>query len=106
MSPATRQPQLFLLGQLLSELNSKIPLKHRRGHVCGHAVNRTDRPAERDPWVEVSREAILDRAAGPSPPGRVALVCDAGLGKTTNLAWLQARLADRRRLSALLRLDS
>ena len=44
---------------------------------------------------------------GEQPPHRSALICDAGLGKSTNMEWLQRQLAERggRRLPLLLRLE-
>src|SRR5262249_52535970 len=41
------------------------------------------------------REELCQQTTGDRPLHRVGLVCDAGLGKTTNLQWLAAHLAGR-----------
>ena len=59
-------------------------------------------------WRPVERPAVLKTAGGTTPWRRVGLVCDAGLGKTTNMEWLYAHLCDhtyRSRIPFLLRLD-
>ena len=105
---------LFLLGQELSELAGVDDPELRRFHVCGGVsekmpdeVRRPGQP-ERDPWVRVERRVIRAQAAGHTPRKRVALVCDAGLGKTTNLEWLAAAMVgepESRQIPLLLRLD-
>ena len=105
---------LFLLGQELSELAGVDDPELRRFHVCGGVsekmpdeVRRPGQP-ERDPWVRVECRVIRAQAAGHTPRKRVALVCDAGLGKTTNLEWLAAAMVgepESRQIPLLLRLD-
>jgi formylglycine-generating enzyme required for sulfatase activity len=92
-------PLLFLLGQQLSQLVGVDDQKQRQFHVCGGVSGRVPDDAreragtERDPWVRLERRSLRPEAAGRSPRRRVALVCDAGLGKTTNLEWLAAAIA-------------
>lgn len=100
----------FLLGQKLSELIGVTDPEERRFHVCG-GVREPERrrQADRDPWQALDRDALCADAAGPSPRQRMALVCDAGLGKTTNLEWLQYRICREtasRQVPFLLRLDT
>lgn len=75
----------FLLGQKLYELTGVADCDERHFHVCGGTwENKPGRltKTERDPWKELDRDALCVEAAGPSPRQRVALVCDAGLGKS------------------------
>src|SRR5262249_21215367 len=44
---------------------------------------------------KIDRADLCGQVAGDDPPLRVGLACDAGLGKTTNMEWLQAHLAHR-----------
>jgi formylglycine-generating enzyme required for sulfatase activity len=63
---------------------------------------------QRDPWQPYQREQLCAQAAGPAPSRRMALVCSAGLGKTTNMTWLAAHIAKQpgsRQIPFLLRLD-
>jgi hypothetical protein len=110
------QPTLppFLLGQQLSELVGVDDPEQRRFHVCGGisergSAARAPAEPERNPWVRIERPAVREQAAGRTPRQRVALVCDAGLGKTTNLEWLAAAIAGEpgsRQVPLLLRLDT
>lgn len=99
----------FLLGQKLSELVGVTDPEKRRFHVCDERVPERSQDADRHSWQELERDALCAEAAGPSPPKRVALVCDAGLGKTTNMEWLACRIAKARgsrQVPFLLRLDT
>src|SRR5262249_18442884 len=63
-----------------------------------------------DPWNAIEdRSALCKEAARRTPPWkRVGLVCDAGLGKTTNLEWLGGRIAGQKggqQVPLLLQLD-
>jgi formylglycine-generating enzyme required for sulfatase activity len=106
---------LFLLGQRLSELAGVDDPDRRRFHVCGGVArqNPADNDRSEEVWQAVDRQTLHEQAAGllldRPPHRRVALVCDAGLGKTTNLQWLAARIAPgtgSRQVPFLLRLDS
>ena len=105
----TNVRSVFLLGQPLFRLVERRP--EARWHaVINEAEPRDDRrkgdftPALRPPteagtpdpehtWRRLDREELVVRLADPLPEWhRVALVCGAGLGKTTNLQWLEAAL--------------
>ena len=43
-------------------------------------------------WQAMDRQELLANPTSGNPWHRVALICDAGLGKTTNLQWLQQAL--------------
>jgi formylglycine-generating enzyme required for sulfatase activity len=102
---------LFLLGQRLSQLTGVEDPVERRFHVCGGVSAEPlpqRKPAERDLWEGLDRPVLREKAIGHTPHRRVALVCDAGLGKTTNMQWLAAGIAGERggrQLPLLLRLD-
>jgi formylglycine-generating enzyme required for sulfatase activity len=96
----TLNPELFLLDQQLSRLSDAVPLQERKAHVCGSAFDK-------DAWLPIPRPDLCAQATSDRPPLRVGLVCDAGLGKTTNLQWFQAHLVERssRQVPLLLRLE-
>ncbi|MBP3957860.1 SUMF1/EgtB/PvdO family nonheme iron enzyme [Gemmata sp. G18] len=101
MNSPTTKPLPFLLGQRLSELDTETHPEDRQRAVCGAPTESW--------WGAITRRAVLDRSAGADPPLRVALVCDAGLGKTTNLQWVEAHLGVSRgssQLPVLIRLDT
>ncbi len=113
MNSPGNTPQPFLRGQRLSQLDPVANPKERRGLVCGAVGGATPETPEsrpdRDPWQPIERSKLLELASGRARPLRVGLVCDAGLGKTTNLQWLEASLAGRPgsgTLPLLIRLDS
>jgi formylglycine-generating enzyme required for sulfatase activity len=91
---------LFLLGQQIYRLSDKVPVKDRQSQVCGASFDK-------DVWQPVVRDELCAKIIGPEPPQRVAVVCDAGLGKTTNMQWIQGQLAtdDSQQVPLLLRLD-
>ena len=96
--PILKKP--FLLGQQLKELTGVKPadLKyHLFGEEAKKAPSERDREREPkdDPWKPIdSRDDLIREASLAAPPRkRVGLVCDAGLGKTTNLEWLEAKIA-------------
>jgi hypothetical protein len=100
MSPPHDEKQLFLRGQQLSELTVVDNPEECRFHLFGDLARQPGSEvslAERsqDTWKPIdSREAFCADAARAVPPRkRVGLVCDAGLGKTTNMEWLAARIA-------------
>jgi formylglycine-generating enzyme required for sulfatase activity len=91
--------KLFLLDQQISVLPFVSDEKQRRALVCGKAVARGEQkpsPEEEYLWLPNQRREVLARARAPGEKDwrRVAVVCDAGLGKTTNLAYLEAAIAD------------
>jgi formylglycine-generating enzyme required for sulfatase activity len=104
----------FLLGQQLSQLVGVDDPRRRRTHVCGGVSSGDESPDSRqEVWQAAEREAVIHRAAGRLPDDRphlrVALVCDAGLGKTTNMQWLASHLAPgagSKQTPLLLRLDN
>src|SRR5438309_599798 len=97
MSRPTKPKQLFLLGQQLCGLTGVVDPEERRFHVCGGVSAKKPSLArgrgEPCPWTDIDRDSVRTRATGPKPWKRVALVCDAGLGKSTNLEWLCAAIA-------------
>jgi formylglycine-generating enzyme required for sulfatase activity len=91
-----RPKQLFLEGQQFRELLGIDDPDDRRYFVCGVGNapgSETRAGREKDPWQTVARSDVRARAAGAEPWRRVALVCDAGLGKTTTTWWLATALA-------------
>jgi formylglycine-generating enzyme required for sulfatase activity len=112
MNDPKKPKQLFLQSQRLSELVGVTDDWRRKQEICGKADEDEGSPEQRevrdDPWKIIDRPTIIQRAAGTEPWHRTIVVCYAGLGKSTNLAWLQAAIADdasSRRLPVLLRLD-
>src|SRR5262249_43161815 len=105
MSDERPAPKLFLLDQRLSRLSDRVKARDRKSHVCGGGgpTEKLEGPA----WEPEGRAVLVQRARGPEPRRRVALVCDAGLGKTTTLEYLRTALArpGGRQLPLLLRLD-
>jgi hypothetical protein len=101
--------KLFLLGQKLYRLKPDVPPDERKRHVCDAGFDEKAWDAElrfkTDPNGPVG---LVDRALSTEPLNRVALVCDAGLGKTTNMEWLHAHLSKPggRQLPVLIRLDT
>src|SRR5690242_17222134 len=96
-SPEPLPQQLFLRGQQLSALTGVAVPKQRCFYVCGGRSDEGEEAASprepaRDPWQPQDRTHLCQKAAGATPDRRVALVCSAGLGKTTNMAWLAARI--------------
>ena len=94
-NPRTKMP--FLTDQRLSLLTGAAdvlrcldveafrPQRDRGGF-------RGDEHAKDSPWRPLERSVWLDGLRGDGPYRRCVLVADAGLGKTTNLAWLNAAL--------------
>jgi hypothetical protein len=120
MSEAQEPRKLFLLGQQLSRLSEIVEDDQRQLHVCGRAPgttlkNREERQEEKsDPWKPLPRfpdesreKSLHDLLVGPNRSQRVALVCDAGLVKTTNMQYLEAQLTQHgcRQVPLLVRLD-
>ena len=108
--------RLFLLGQKMQRLRDRLPEDERRYHLFGD-----EKPVGKiveHPWEPELRftpqgsedrlAGIVERALSDDPWKRVALVCEAGFGKSTNMMWLQAHLAQRggRQLPLLLHLES
>jgi hypothetical protein len=100
MSDSNQSNQLFLLDQQIMRLKDDVPFGQRRYRVCGD-----ERPAEKiveNPWEsmprftdeKVPKEVGIVELARSEEWRRVALMCDAGLGKTTNLRWLQRHLCE------------
>ena len=103
---STDTRKLFLMGQELREL-AGVPIEERQFHVCGGISGKQSTskpPAEQkqtDPWTPIARSALVEQAAGKSPRRRVALVCDSGRGKTTNMRWLRVSSGAERRAGPL-----
>jgi hypothetical protein len=100
MSDGDQSKQFFLLDQQIVWLKEGVPFGQRRYHVCGD-----ERPTEKivdNPWEPVRRftdekdpnKVGIVELARSEEWRRVALVCDAGLGKTANLRWLQRHLCE------------
>jgi hypothetical protein len=85
--------QLFLLGQNLSQLMVKNPTKLLELLCEDPPTTRAEGEATQEKWKRRSRAMIVAKAASKNAPRRVALVCSAGRGKTTNMRWLQAHIA-------------
>jgi hypothetical protein len=105
----------FLLGQQIRMLTGVKP-EDQRFHIFGEDAKKA--PSERDRqnddkhefWKPIaSRDELVRDASQAVPPmKRVGLVCDAGLGKTTNMEWLEARIAEEsggRQIPYLLKLS-
>lgn len=111
MNGTPNAKQLFLLGQRLSELTGVDDADERRFHICGGVDNEKPPPERRqpnrNPWEPCERQAVRRQAGERNPSKRVGLLCDAGLGKTTNIEWLAAGIAEdrgSRQVPVLLRL--
>lgn len=104
---------LFLLRQTFSRLDPQVNGRRRRVSVCGQGARGEDTGFEKraDPiedWKPISRSEVAAMATMPGEKLRVALACDAGLGKSTNMQWLSslvARTADCHQVPLVLRLD-
>lgn len=90
MHQASHQKKKLLLnGQKLKELRGIDDSDDRRYHICGAGEKPGSdfrdeaKMRENDPWQEIGRSEILKQATAAEPQKRVALVCEAGLGKTT-----------------------
>ena len=101
----------FLLDQSFSRLDSALTAAELQRHVCGHIGDEQQsrgREARSEPWETIDRSAPVEMVTNAAKNRRVAIACDAGLGKTTNMQWLQscvARAAACEQLPLLLRLD-
>src|SRR5258708_7047260 len=91
-------PQLFCTSQkllLLQERTNPRPyLSGERFWEERHA-DRLGGQRLKSPWAEVERSDLVQRLAAKGEWKRLAVVCAAGLGKTTNLKWLAKELAKR-----------
>ncbi len=104
---------LFLLGQRFSRLSSEIKGSTRRYFVCGHGAKKegpgsNEKERQIEAWTAIHRNEVGMLATTSPRALRVAIACDAGLGKSTNMAWLEsivARAADCGQVPLLLRLD-
>lgn len=81
----------FLLDQTFARLAPGLPAADRYRHVCGRGPDTTERSD--DGWQELRRDGVRGSVVPAARGQRVALVCDAGLGKSTNVAWLASVLA-------------
>src|SRR4051794_10922583 len=103
---------LFLLGQTLSRLRDLKKSGERRKQVCGTADDKAggrDGKAKANPWDAIGRNQVRRLAVGESPQRRVAVACDAGLGKSTTVSWVEYRMAagrGGRRMPLVLGLDA
>lgn len=109
---SNRIPEPFLLGQPVKHLEADDPIvRWKMGIVENDPTEESDKSemARRgveidDPelamkdevpgtWKRIDREQMIKYAVSDDPAWRrVAMVCGAGLGKTTNLQWLEARI--------------
>ncbi len=108
---------LFLNGQTFSRLDPGLPVELRRFCVCGGRFKEQMQGREREAglegqaqnaWKVISRSNVAEMVTGPKPKLRIAVACDAGLGKSTNMQWLEsmmARAPGQGLVPALLRLD-
>src|SRR5262249_18846803 len=93
--PNGKKP-LFCTTQPLSLLHERT---HVRQHLSGerlwqerHAQRQgQERPAS--PWQPIERIKLVQALMASGDIKRLAVVCAAGLGKTTNLHWLAKELA-------------
>jgi hypothetical protein len=93
-TPAKKK--LFLSDQKFTRLNDTVPVKDRKGYVCGFAENPEPQKTKiENPYREISRTEIIERFGKREPGRRVAVAVDAGLGKTTNIHWLQYALLNQ-----------
>ncbi len=96
-SPHQSSKPLFLLDQQISLLEGTRSSEECRFHVYGGGKFEGNKPeAVVGKWTNQNRDELIASASGKDPAKRVALACDAGLGKTTNMAWVQARIAAER----------
>jgi formylglycine-generating enzyme required for sulfatase activity len=100
--------QLFLLGQSFSRLAVEDPAKLLAVLCEDETPTRAGGETTQEKWQPYSRGEIVANAASMDARRRVALVCSAGRGKTTNMAWLEAHIAaerDGKQVPFLIRLD-
>ena len=93
------RPLLFLRDQKLYRLKAGLGSDDRKQCLVEGEIS--------DNWEFTPRDTVSQEVLADRPPLRVCLVCDAGLGKTTNMEWLQAQLsqAGGRQVPILIRLD-
>jgi hypothetical protein len=93
---ARTQQRLFCTTQQLSILTERTDV---RRHLSGEQfwrdrhTERTGREEPSSPWKGVDRDKLVDGLTRDGDLERLAVVCAAGLGKSTNLRWLAAKLA-------------
>jgi formylglycine-generating enzyme required for sulfatase activity len=114
----------FLLNQQLSRLDPTLDAKARRFHLFGSnpegggeelgyqrlAKDQRSQRSRQKVWHPLSRTDLMSLAVDRSSLLRVAVVCDAGMGKSTNMQWLEKTFAelsspDRHMVPLLLQLD-
>jgi hypothetical protein len=87
---------LFCTSQQLSFLgegaNTRAFLSGERFWLDRHAERLGTEEAS-SPWAKVERSELVDRLTARGDVKRLAVVCAAGLGKSTNLQWLAKELA-------------
>jgi hypothetical protein len=100
--------QLFLLGQTFSELAVEESAD-LLANLCGKPASRPKgQEAVKEEWKIYARSALSKDAAELDAPKRVALVSSAGRGKSTNMMWVEAHIADKpgsKQVPFLFRLD-
>jgi hypothetical protein len=87
---------LFCSGQVLSLLKVRANVRpHLSGERFWHErhADRLGDEAPRSEWDPVPRGELVRRLTARGDVKRLAVVCAAGLGKSTNLGWLAKELA-------------
>jgi hypothetical protein len=102
------EPRLFLLGQTLSELVVKDP-KYLLPILCGKWIaGPKGEEGLQEEWKKLLRADLIRDAANLDAPRRVAVISSAGLGKSTNLGFVEAHVCEEqggKQLPFLIRLD-
>ena len=108
--PDSPKKELFCTSQGLSLLRVR---KNVRRYLSGgrfwqmrHQELKGDRKTK-SPWKEIQRDKLVQELTEKGRIKRLAVVCSAGLGKSTNLEWLEFKLAapGSRQVPFLLALD-
>src|SRR5437764_1134891 len=102
-------PELFCTTQQLSLLQERAnPRAYLSGEHFWEERHADRQGAEKlkSPWKEVKRGDLVHHLTAKGDWKRLAVVCAAGLGKTTNLEWIAKELAkrDRRQVPFLFKL--
>src|SRR5258708_4956161 len=87
---------LFCKSQRLSMLRERTdtrPFLSGEQFWLDRHAERLGREEPSSPWDEVERNKLVDRLTSRGDVKRLAVVCAAGLGKSTNLLWLAKALA-------------
>ena len=110
MSTGSQPKPIFLDGQTLSLMRPIEDLDLLKKIICKGYIPEPDelKGRRKELWDRYPRRKLIQQAAGDDPWKRVAVICDAGMGKTTNTHWLAAQFHSAkgsRQIPLYLRMD-